>query len=51
MGIRKKAIASGFAEMTPHKGARGKTPLRIIAEMARQASADADLNRVLHCLS
>ena len=45
MSIRKSAMVSGFAEMAPHKGPRGKTPLGIMAEMARQAIADAGLKK------
>lgn len=45
MGIRKKVIISGFAEMTPQRGAGGKTPLGIMAEMSRLAIADAGLTK------
>jgi len=45
MSIKKKAAIIGFAEMAPQKGAAGKTPLGIIGEVAREAIADAGLEK------
>ena len=45
MGIKGKAAISGFAEMAPQKGAGDITPLGIIANMAREAIADAGLKK------
>ena len=45
MSIKGKAAISGFAEMTPQKGAGNITPLGIIANMAREAIADAGLEK------
>ncbi len=45
MSIKGKAAISGFAEMAPQKGAGDITPLGIIANMAREAIADAGLEK------
>ena len=45
MSIKGKAAISGFAEMAPQKGAGNMTPLGIIANMAREAIADAGLEK------
>ena len=45
MSIKGKAAISGFAEMAPQKGAGDITPLGIIANMAREAIADARLEK------
>jgi acetyl-CoA C-acetyltransferase len=45
MSIKGKAAVIGFAEMTPQKGAGSKTPLGIIGEVARDAIADAGLEK------
>ena len=45
MSIKGKAAISGFAEMPPQKGAGNITPLGIIANMAREAIADAGLEK------
>jgi acetyl-CoA acetyltransferase len=45
MSIKGKAAIIGFAEMRPQKGAGGKTPLGIMAEVARDAIADAGLEK------
>lgn len=45
MSVKGKAAIVGFAEMTPQKGAGGKTPLGIIGEVAREAIADAGLEK------
>ena len=45
MGIRKKVFVSGFAEMSPQRGAGGNTPLGIMAQMSRAAIADAGLHK------
>ena len=45
MSIKGKAAISGFAEMAPQKGAGDITPLGIIANVAREAIADAGLEK------
>jgi len=45
MSLRGKAAITGFAEMAPQKRPEGKTSLGIIAEMAREAIADAGLEK------
>lgn len=45
MSIKGKAAILGFAEMAPQKGAVEKTPLGIIGEVAREAIADAGLEK------
>lgn len=45
MSLKGKAAIIGFAEMAPRKGTGGKTPLGIIAEVARDAIADAGLEK------
>jgi len=45
MSLKGKAAVIGFAEMAPQKGAGGKTPLGIIGEVARDAIADAGLEK------
>ena len=45
MSIKGKAAISGFAEMAPQKGAGDITPLGIIANVARDAIADAGLEK------
>lgn len=45
MSLKGKAAVIGFAEMTPQKGGNGKTPLGIIGEVARDAIADAGLEK------
>ena len=45
MSLKGNAAVIGFAEMTPQKGGGGKTPLGIIGEVARDAIADAGLEK------
>ena len=45
MSLRGTAAISGFAEMAPQKGAGDTTPLGIIANVARDAIADAGLKK------
>lgn len=45
MSLRGTAAISGFAEMAPQKGAGDRTPLGIIANVARDAIADAGLKK------
>jgi acetyl-CoA C-acetyltransferase len=45
MSIKGKAAIVGFAEMAPQKGDGNKTPLGIISEVAREALADAGLEK------
>jgi hypothetical protein len=45
MSVKGKAAIIGFAEMPPEKGAGSKAPLGIISEMARDALADAGLEK------
>ena len=45
MSLRGIAAISGFAEMAPQKGAGDRTPLGIIANVARDAIADAGLKK------
>jgi acetyl-CoA acetyltransferase len=45
MSLKGKAAIIGFAEMAPQKGAGGKTALGIISEVARDAIADAGLEK------
>jgi acetyl-CoA C-acetyltransferase len=45
MSLKGKAAITGYAEMTPQKGGGGKTPLGIIGEVARDAIADAGLQK------
>lgn len=45
MSLRGKAAIIGFAEMAPQKGDGDKTPLGIISEVARDAIADAGLEK------
>jgi len=45
MSIKGKAAIIGFAEMAPQKGDGSKTPLGIISEVAREAIADAGLEK------
>ena len=45
MSLKGNAAVTGFAEMTPQKGGGGKTPLGIIGEVARDAIADAGLEK------
>ncbi len=45
MSLKGNAAVIGFAEMTPQKGGGEKTPLGIIGEVARDAIADAGLEK------
>ena len=45
MSIKGKAAITGFAEMRPQKDADGRTPLGIMATVAREAIADAGLEK------
>ncbi|MDF1819520.1 MAG: thiolase family protein [Immundisolibacteraceae bacterium] len=45
MSLRGKAAITGYAEMAPQKKPEGKTSLGIMAEMAREAIADAGLEK------
>jgi acetyl-CoA acetyltransferase len=45
MSLKGKAAIIGFAEMAPSKGSGGRTTLGIIAEVARNAIADAGLEK------
>jgi acetyl-CoA C-acetyltransferase len=45
MSLKKKAAVIGLAEMAPQKGASDRTPLGIIGQVAKEAIADAGLEK------
>jgi acetyl-CoA C-acetyltransferase len=45
MSLKGKAAITGFAEMSPQKDAEGRTPLGIMATVAREAITDAGLEK------